>query len=100
MGRYRLSKAADADFEGVFIYGLDHFGVDQAIHYQTDLKQRFQKIADQPRFYPAVDHIREGYRRSICGVHSIYYRIDPDEVVIVRILGRQNFDDTFERLSI
>src|SRR5688500_1439287 len=28
--------------------------------------------------------------RSVYGRHSIYYRIDPDEIVIVRILGRQD----------
>ena len=36
-----------------------------------------------------VQHIRKGYRRSVCGVHSIYYRIEEEEVIIVRILGRQ-----------
>jgi toxin ParE1/3/4 len=40
--------------------------------------------------YPAVDHIRVGYRRSVCGVHAIYYRLDSEGVEIVRILKNQD----------
>ena len=40
--------------------------------------------------YPVVDHIRPGYRRSVCGAHLIYYRIDAQSVEIVRILKHQD----------
>ena len=53
------------------------------------MKQRFGELAVQPKRYPAVDHIREGYRRSVYGSHSIFYRIEPERVFIVRILGQQ-----------
>jgi toxin ParE1/3/4 len=43
--------------------------------------------------YPAVDDLRKGYRRSICGVDSIYYRVHGDTVEIMSILGRQNTDE-------
>jgi toxin ParE1/3/4 len=49
-----------------------------------------EELAENPRLWPAVDHIRPGYRRSVYGRHSIYYRIDPDAIVIVRILGQQD----------
>ena len=58
--------------------------------YFDGIVNRFQKIADQPELYPTIAHIRQGYRRSVYKSHSIYYRIDPDEIVIVRILGRQD----------
>ncbi|MCA9473138.1 MAG: type II toxin-antitoxin system RelE/ParE family toxin [Nitrospirales bacterium] len=90
MGKYRLSKSADKEFEMIFDYGIDTFGQDQALTYQTKLKERFSLIAEQPYLYPAVEHIRAGYRRSVCGVHSIYYRIAEQGVVIMHILGRQN----------
>ena len=47
-------------------------------------------LAEHPLFYPAVDHIRPGYRRSVCGVHSIFYRIDGENVEIMRILKKQD----------
>lgn len=49
-------------------------------------------LADQPLLYPAVDHLREGYRRSVCGVHSIFYRIDGKNVKIIRVLKNQDLE--------
>lgn len=92
MERYRLSKAADQDFERIFEFGIDQFGLAQALDYQNGMKQRFEQLAAQPKLYQAVDHIRQGYRRSVYQAHSIYYRIDRDFVLIVRILSRENPD--------
>ena len=47
----------------------------------------------EPYLYQAVDYIREGYRRSVCGVDSIYYRVAGDTVEIMNILGRQDTDE-------
>ncbi|MBC8241288.1 MAG: type II toxin-antitoxin system RelE/ParE family toxin [Alphaproteobacteria bacterium] len=90
MGSYKLSKAADEDFENIFDYGIDTFGLDQAVRYQNSMKQRFDTLAEQPDLYPAVDDVRKGYRRSVFGSHSIYYRIEGQGILIVRILGQQD----------
>jgi toxin ParE1/3/4 len=90
MARYELSNAADRDFEGIFDFGIDRFGFAQALAYQDGLKQRFADLAAHPERYPTVDHIREGYRRCVYGSHAIYYRVEPERVFIVRILGQQD----------
>ena len=90
MARYELSKAADKDFEDIFNFGIDTFGLDQALEYLRGLKQRLVELAEQPKLYPTVNDIRSGYRRSVYMSHSIYYRIEPECIVIVRILGRQD----------
>lgn len=90
MPRYWLSEAAKEDLIAIAQYGDEHFGVEQSDRYRERLKQRFAALAENPFLYPAVDHIQQGYRRSVCGVHSIYYRIVDDGVEIMRILGRQN----------
>lgn len=90
MGKYRLSKAADDDLMGIALFGDEHFGIAQSNRYRDQLKQRFSVLAEQPLLYPAVDHIRQGYRRSVCGVHSIFYRIDGENVEIMRILKKQD----------
>lgn len=41
---------------------------------------------------PAVDEIRTGYRRSVCGVDSIYYRVMDDVVDTMRVLDRQDVE--------
>ena len=72
MAGYELTYAADQDFENIFEFGLDTFGVDQAVRYHNGMMQRFAKLAEQPKLYPTVDHIRAGYRRSVYRSHSIY----------------------------
>jgi len=47
-------------------YGDEHFGVAQSNRYRDQLTQRFNVLADHPLQYPVVDHIRIGYRRSVC----------------------------------
>ncbi len=90
MAKYRLSKLAEEDLAEIADYGDEHFGIAQSDRYRERLKQRFSTLAEQPYLYQAVDDIREGYRRSVCGKHSVYYRIDEQGVEIIRVLGRQD----------
>ena len=90
MPNYRLSENAKEDLIRIAQYGDEQFGLAQSDQYRDQLKRRFSMLADAPLLYPAVDHIREGYRRSVCGVHSIYYRIAAGTVEIMRILGRED----------
>ena len=92
VGRYRLSKAAEEDLIGIALFGDEHFGIAQSNRYRDQLERRFTVLADQPLLYPAVDHLREGYRRSVCGVHSIFYRIDGKDVKIIRVLKNQDLE--------
>ncbi len=95
MPSYRLSEAAKEDLISIAQYGDENFGVVQSDNYRDQLKRRFLVIAERPLFFPAVDHIRAGYRRSVCGAHSIYYRVEGDSVEIIRIIGRQDIDKAF-----
>lgn len=62
MENYELSQAADEDFEKIFEYGIDAFGLDQALKYQYGMKQRFEALAKQPKLYQTVAHIHKGSR--------------------------------------
>jgi len=90
MESYELSQAADNDFETIFEYGIDTFGLDQALEYQYGMKQRFEELAKQPKLYQSVGHIHTDYRRSVYGKHSIYYRIESKGIRIMRILKHQD----------
>lgn len=87
---YRLSEEAKLDLARIYWRGFYEFGEAQADRYLAALIQRFNEIAALPFKYPSVDHIREGYRRSVCGVDSIYYRLRGGTVEVMRILGRQD----------
>lgn len=60
MANYRLSAAADQDFEQLFKYGIDNFGLARAKSYIDGVIIQFQSIAENPLHYQAVDHIRKG----------------------------------------
>ena len=92
MGSYKLSPIAVEDLTRIYFYGLSHFGKIQADKYYNNLFDQFERIAKNPYLFPAVDEIKNGYRKSVCGVYSIYYKIESDYVIITNIIGRQNID--------
>ena len=60
MVSYRLSAAADEDLDRLFDYGIERFGLEQAERYYDGLIEHFEELADSPRQWQAVDHIRTG----------------------------------------
>lgn len=91
MACYKVSPEADEDIDRLWFFGLSRFGVAQADRYYYQLLSHFEDLAESPLLYPAVDHIRKGYRRSVCGVHSVYYRVHSDHIEIIRIIGAEDF---------
>ncbi len=93
MANYRISEDAKADLKRIYRRGVREHGQAQADQYYDAFFARFEQLAEQPYLYQAVDDIREGYRRSVCGVDSIYYRVDGETVEIMGILGQQDLDE-------
>ena len=91
MGKYKLNRKAAQDLYGIYEYGLERYGERQADNYYRAFFVRFEQIAQTPYRYPAADHIREGYRRTVCGRDTVYFRIAADGVEIMRVVGRQDF---------
>ncbi len=93
MGSYRLTAEAKADLRRIYRYGFETHGEQEADKYYSALFDRFDELAEQPLLYPAVNDIHVGYRRSICGTDSIYYRVDEGTVEIIAIIGQQNVEE-------
>lgn len=55
----------------------------------------FLQIAEHPFAFERVDFIRHGYRRCVCGVDNIFYRLSDETVEIMAIVGRQDIDQLF-----
>ena len=94
MGCYRLSNEAETDLIRIHQRGVREFGEARADQYFQAFFRRFEELARNPMLYPAVDNIRAGYRRSVCGADSIYYRVNGQDVDIMRILGRQDVENS------
>lgn len=93
---FKLTKDAEADLIRIHQWGIRTHGEIQADRYFSAFFDQFQKIVEQPLSYATVDDIRPGYRRSVCGTDSIYYKIDGQDIVIVAIIGRQDAQHYFE----
>lgn len=93
--RYRISHDASMDLARIYWHGVVKLGEQRAEGYYQLLIEQFEKISDAPLAFQAVDNIREGYRRSVCGADSIYYRVSSQDgtVEIMRILGRQDLSE-------
>ena len=90
MAKYRLSNNAKDDLIRIHHYGLKKFGSAQADKYFDSFFKYFDIIAERPLTFESVDFIKKGYRRCVCGVDSIYYKINDNSVDIIAIIGRQD----------
>ncbi len=95
MANYRLSNQAKEDLIRIHQYGVSHFGKIQAEEYFNNFFRCFELIAERPFSFESADHIRPGYRRCVCGVDSIFYRLNGNCVEVMAIVGRQDINLIF-----
>ncbi|WP_343486859.1 type II toxin-antitoxin system RelE/ParE family toxin [Allomuricauda sp. d1] len=93
MADYRLSNEAKKDLIRIHQYGIAKFGLTQADKYFETFFEHFDMIAQRPYSFESVDYIKNDYRRCVCGVDSIFYRINGEFVEIMAIIGRQDLDN-------
>lgn len=96
MAKYRLSNTAREDLIRIHHYGVLTFGMAQADLYFETFFTYFDIIAQRPLSFESADHVKLGYRRCVCGVDSIYYRINDGIVEIMAIVGKQDLDRIFQ----
>ena len=92
MAKYKLSNVAKEDLIRIHHYGVKKFGVTQADKYFDKFFDCFDIIAQQPFSFEAVEYIKKGYRRCVCGVDTIYFKIENEKVEIMAIIGRQDLN--------
>jgi toxin ParE1/3/4 len=91
MYKYHLSLEAEEDIIRIFEFGFSRFGLQQANKYYDMLFECFNKIASNPYMFPMNSKYRDIDRCCVCGVDTIYYNINDDEIEIITIIGRQDF---------
>lgn len=93
MAKYRLSNEAKEDLIRIHQYGVERFGMVQADKYFESIFEYFDIIAERPFSFESVDFIKKAYRRCVCGVDSIFYKVNDGLVEIMAIVGRQDMDN-------
>ena len=93
MAKYLVSESAKEDLIRIHQYGTKKFGPKQADKYFNEFFDCFEAIAKNPFAFESVDYIRNGYRRCVCGVDSVFFRIENEVVQIIAIVGKQDLDE-------
>lgn len=93
MAKYRLSNEAKNDLIRIHQYGVKKFLMTQADKYFDSFFEYFDLIAQRPFSFGLVNYIKNDYRRCVCGVDSIYFKINENVVDILAIVGRQDLNE-------
>ncbi len=92
MANYKLTANAEEDLWRIYQWGFRNHGEAAADAYYSAFFDRFEQIAEQPLLYSSAEELRDGYRSSVCGVDTIYYRLNENGVEIMAILGKQDHE--------
>lgn len=85
-----ISNEADQDLDNIYVDGFIQWGEVQADKYYDGLLTHFDDLCENPYLYRAVDEIRVGYRRSVYGKHSVFYRIVDSNIEIMGLVKYEN----------
>jgi toxin ParE1/3/4 len=87
-----LSAEAETDIEAI----ADYIAKDskrRAISFVRELRERCMSLGEFPLRFPLVPRYEErGVRRRVYGNYLIFYRVEPDRVVVIHVLhGAMNY---------
>lgn len=91
MPNYKLSKAVECDLFEIAVFGFINFGEKQSDKYNSELKEKFQAIADNPLLFPIADTKSGTFRKCVFKKQTIYFIFENNLVTIIRIIGMQDF---------
>ncbi|WP_322895520.1 MULTISPECIES: type II toxin-antitoxin system RelE/ParE family toxin [unclassified Yoonia] len=72
MKGYLLSPAAETDINNIWDYTDERWGLRQAPSYITDIKDACNALVQGQQQHRSVS-VRDGYFKSMVGLHMIYF---------------------------
>lgn len=89
MSGYALTPAARVDVDSIWDYTLRTWGIEQAEAYLRQIQRALETVAEHPGFGQQRRDVDPVYRSLAVGSHVVFYRIEPEGIVIVRILHQR-----------
>ena len=86
---YRLTEAAASDIEEMLERSLLDFGEKRTQTYYDALARCLALLGANPEMGVTAEDIRPGYRRFAHESHVVFYTIDDEGVLIVRVLHKR-----------
>lgn len=96
--KLKISNAAAQDIEGIYLYGFFNFGENQADAYNAAMNDRLHLVCSNPEIGRLDTRVNPAVRRFDFESHVIFYDVENDSILVVRILHRSM--DFIQHLSI
>ena len=93
MLRIDISVEAEEDIDQIAEYTTRTWGWRQTNHYLAKLEDGFSLLVQNPSIGRSCDSIRPGLRRFKIGKHVVFYILEPNCILIVRVLHQQMIPD-------
>ena len=84
--KYRLTPEAELDLRGIWSYTRDTWGQQKANDYLRQIKTCLDVLCGHPEMGRLRNEIRTGYRSMVQAQHVVFYRINDEQLEVVRIL--------------
>jgi len=84
--RLELSRRAKADLDDIRDYSLQRFGQARAILYVDAIEHALRRIVRFPESGTPRSDLTSDVRSMPVGRHRLYYRVNAESILIVRIL--------------
>jgi len=92
-----VSEQADADLLQIFQYLADR-NSHAADAVAREIDRKFMNLSDFPFIGRERSSLARGLRSIVAGIHVIFYTVERNRIVIVRVLdGRRDIDAEFQR---
>ena len=83
--RVRFSARARRDHEDLYLYTLETWGGEQAEAYDQDLFDALARLESYPLLGKPIPELGVGLRGLRVNQHVIVYKVEDDQVLIVRM---------------
>jgi toxin ParE1/3/4 len=91
------SLEAEQDLLSIWHYGADEWSPDVADEHERTLWRACQRLLDNPELGRSRDELIAGLRSTLVDPHTIFYRLSPRTIEIVRVLHhREDIEPLFQ----
>ena len=87
--KYRISKSAIKDLEGIWEYTFLKWSKEQADRYHNLLMNEIEFISENTSSGKSLNHVKDGYLVSYIKSHMIFFKRNEGMVEIIRILHQK-----------
>lgn len=81
-----IAPAAKTDLKDIYQYGLRQWGQTQSESYLENIKEQFWALTEHPLIGVDRSELVLGARSLPIESHTLFYRVTPDTVEIIRVL--------------